>query len=77
MNLMVIRMMFCAFGVVGSCIDFKIVMGVLQCINLQALGIPKCVLNLGSLRPFQTEALLQGTDCLIYAYGLKFENHVN
>ena len=27
MKLMVIRMMFCAFGVVGSCIDFKIVMG--------------------------------------------------
>ena len=30
-------------------------------------------MNLDSLRPFQTEALLQGTDRLIYAYGLKFE----
>ena len=45
----------------------------LQCINLQAFGISKCVMNLDSLRPFQTEALLQGTDRLIYAYGLKFE----
>ena len=41
-NLMVIRMIFCAFGVVGSCIDFKIglIWDVLQCINMQALGIP-------------------------------------
>ena len=75
---MVIRMIFCAFGVVGSCIDFKIglIWDVLQCINMQALGIPKCVLNLDSLRPFQTEALLQGTDQLsIICLWVKNENH--
>ena len=36
----------------------------------------KCVLNLDSLRPFQTEALLQGTDQLsIICLWVKNENH--
>ena len=53
----------------GSCIDFKIglIWDVLQCINLQALGIPKCILKLCCRGP---------TDCLIICIWIKNENQL-